>query len=152
MTVDGGRGLVTIGSGIEFATAVTPTTVSGIGSPTDGGTGRATATKIYVNVARVETALAAAALPTDGVDLMRAEMLLTDALGGEHPRKLVAEGRGDEFVTRLAGPLAQIASAFSPRPVIYRTSDFRTNEFRHLTGGESFEPIERNPMMGFRGC
>ena len=52
----------------------------------------------------------------------------------------------------MTGELATIASAFAPRPVVYRTMDFRTNEFRNLEGGEEFEPHEENPMIGFRGC
>lgn len=150
VTVDGSRGLVSTGepAAATAALSVLPAPPSSSIAPA----ARATATKIYVNVARVDSAVAAAALPVDGVGLLRAEMLLTDALGGEHPRKLIAEGRGDEFVNRLAEPLTAIAVAFAPRPVIYRTTDFRTNEFRHLAGGEQFEPVERNPMIGFRGC
>jgi pyruvate,water dikinase len=110
------------------------------------------ATKLYVNLARAERAAAAAALPVDGVGLLRAEFLLTDALAGVHPRRLVATGRGNEFVERLTGPLTTIASAFGTRPVIYRTTDFRTNEFRGLEGGAEAEPVEENPMIGYRGC
>ncbi len=110
------------------------------------------ATKIYVNLAVAERAAEVAALPVDGVGLLRGEFLVTQALGGEHPRALIAAGRGEEFVGRLADGLRTIAAAFDPRPVIYRTMDFRTNEFRELTGGEQFEPVEANPMIGFRGC
>ncbi len=146
VTVDGARGLVTAGAApVPARTAATTTTVT-------APIGTAAATRIYVNVARVDSAVAAAGLPVDGVGLLRAELLLTDALGGEHPRKLIAENRGEEFVNRLAAPLTEIAMAFAPRPVIYRTTDFRTNEFRHLAGGEQWEPVERNPMIGFRGC
>jgi pyruvate,water dikinase len=109
-------------------------------------------TKVYVNLALPEDAERAAALPVDGVGLLRAELLLTDALGGVHPRKLAAEGRGDEFVTRMTDALLSITRAFAPRPVVYRTTDFRTNEFRHLDGGEEYEPVEENPMLGYRGC
>ncbi len=93
-----------------------------------------------------------AALPVDGVGLLRAEFLVTDALGGEHPRRLIAEGRQGEFVDRMAAALSRITRAFAPRPVVYRTIDFRTNEFRKLTGGDAFEPVEANPMIGYRGC
>ncbi len=153
VTVDGSRGVVEAG---RAEAAVLEAGRAG-GRPADtpailAGAPPATATKVYVNVARVETAKAAAALPVDGVGLLRAELLLTDALGGEHPRKLIADGRGEEFVSRLAAPLVEIAAAFAPRPVIYRTTDFRTNEFRHLAGGDALEPVERNPMIGFRGC
>jgi pyruvate, water dikinase len=55
-------------------------------------------------------------------------------------------------VTRLAASLRTVTTAFAPRPVIYRTIDFRTNEFRQLDGGDTFEPHEANPMIGYRGC
>ncbi|MFY0583194.1 HAD-IC family P-type ATPase [Cystobacter fuscus] len=110
------------------------------------------ATELYVNLALPGQAREAAALPVDGVGLLRAEFLLTDALGGVHPRKLIAEGRQREFVERMVGPLLEIARAFHPRPVVYRTTDFRTNEFRGLEGGAEYEPGEANPMIGFRGC
>src|SRR5207342_1534280 len=57
-----------------------------------------------------------------------------------------------EFVDRMGDGLTTFAAAFSPRPVTYRTIDFRTNEFRGLKGGERFEPEEANPMIGVRGA
>lgn len=110
------------------------------------------ATKLYVNLAIADRAAEAAALPVDGVGLLRAEFMVTDALGGEHPRSLIAKGRADEFVDGMAAGLETIVSAFFPRPVVYRTMDFRSNEFRGLTGGDEFEPHEQNPMIGYRGC
>ncbi|MCU0271911.1 MAG: phosphoenolpyruvate synthase [Acidimicrobiales bacterium] len=111
-----------------------------------------TATQLYVNVALPEKAAAAAALPVDGVGLLRGEFLVTSALAGEHPSRVIAEGRREEFVQRLADGLAEIAGPFHPRPVVYRTMDFRSNEFRALTGGADHEPEEANPMIGFRGA
>ena len=93
-----------------------------------------------------------AALPVDGVGLLRAEFMLTDALGGVHPRELLAEAVGTSSSTRMSASLLRITRAFAPRPVVYRTIDFRTNEFRGLEGGEQFEPVEENPMIGYRGC
>ena len=110
------------------------------------------ATKIYVNLAVAERAEEIAALPVDGVGLLRGEFLVAQALDGKHPRALIAEGRGAEFVERMAVGLSRIAGAFAPRPVVYRTMDFRTNEFRELDGGDAYEPHEENPMIGFRGC
>ena len=75
------------------------------------------------------------ALPVDGVGLLRAEFMILSALGGTHPRQLLQEGRGGEFVERMADNLRTFAAAFAPRPVIYRSMDFRTNEFRGLQGG-----------------
>ncbi len=107
---------------------------------------------MYVNLAFPEKAAAAAALPVDGVGLLRAEFMLTTALDGVHPRKLIADGRSGEFVDRMAASLLEVTTAFAPRPVVYRTTDFRTNEFRNLEGGDEFEPVEDNPMIGYRGC
>jgi pyruvate,water dikinase len=112
----------------------------------------ALATKIYVNVATPKQAEEVATLPVDGVGLLRAEVLLTDALSGHHPRAMIAAGKRDELVHRLTESVLRIATAFAPRPVVYRTYDFRTNEFRALAGGEAWEPIEENPMIGYRGC
>ncbi len=126
-------------------------------SGTDTSTGtiaepEALGTRLYVNLAMAERATEIAALPVDGVGLLRAEFLLADALGGAHPRQVLAEGRRDDFVSSMGEALLRITTAFAPRPVVYRTTDFRTNEFRALTGGEAFEPVEANPMIGFRGA
>ncbi|MGI9614990.1 MAG: phosphoenolpyruvate synthase [Acidimicrobiales bacterium] len=112
----------------------------------------ALATKLYLNLAMADRALETAAMPVDGVGLLRGEFMVTDALGGEHPRSLIANGQGENFVAAMAAQLETIVSAFSPRPVVYRTMDFRSNEFRGLRGGERYEPHEQNPMIGYRGC
>ena len=78
--------------------------------------------------------------------------MITDALLGVHPRQLLAVGGRDEFVSAMSASLLRITRAFAPRPVVYRTIDFRTNEFRGLEGGDAFEPVEDNPMIGYRGC
>ena len=109
-----------------------------------------TGTKIYVNLAEPELAEKVAALPVDGVGLLRAEFIIAGI--GEHPRKMMEEGRGQEFSDKLAEGLRRIAAAFYPRPVVYRATDFKTNEYRNLIGGEKYEPAEANPMMGYRGC
>jgi pyruvate, water dikinase len=105
-----------------------------------------------VNLGEPDRADAVAAMPVDGVGLLRAEFMILSALNGTHPRQLVNQGRGDEFVSAMARDLTTFAAAFAPRPVIYRSMDFRTNEFRGLAGGAEFEPEEQNPMIGFRGC
>ncbi|MCA9647661.1 MAG: phosphoenolpyruvate synthase, partial [Myxococcales bacterium] len=112
----------------------------------------ATATKLYVNLAIADQAERVAALPVDGVGLLRAEFMITDALAGVHPKKLIADGGSQRFVELMSESLLRITRAFAPRPVIYRTYDFRTNEFRGLSGGQDFEPHEENPMIGYRGC
>jgi pyruvate,water dikinase len=110
------------------------------------------ATRVYVNLAIAERAEEVAALPVDGVGLLRAEFMILDALAGKHPREVVAQGGGEAFVAAMGEKLLKITRAFMPRPVIYRTYDFRTNEFRGLEGGERHEPREENPMIGYRGC
>jgi pyruvate,water dikinase len=110
------------------------------------------ATRIYVNLAIADYAEEVAGQPVDGVGLLRAEFMVTDALGGVHPRELLARGGRDEFLSAMSASLLRITRAFAPRPVVYRTIDFRTNEFRGLEGGERFEPVEDNPMIGYRGC
>ena len=111
-----------------------------------------TATRIYVNLGEPERAAEVAALTVDGVGLLRAEFMILSALNGRHPRLLIKEGQAEEFVDRMADNLRTFAAAFSPRPVIYRSMDFRSNEFRGLQGGSEFEPDEANPMIGYRGC
>lgn len=110
------------------------------------------ATRLYVNLAIAAEAERVAALPVDGVGLLRAEFMFTDALDGVHPNALMARGGRQELVRKLSASVGQIARAFFPRPVIYRTYDFRTNEFRALQGGADYEPTEENPMIGWRGC
>lgn len=109
-----------------------------------------TGTKIYVNLGEPELAEEVAKLPVDGVGLLRAEFMIANM--GEHPKAMVKDGRGDEYVEKLAEGLKIIAGAFNPRPVVYRASDFKTNEYRGLKGGEEFEPKEDNPMIGYRGA
>ena len=109
-----------------------------------------TRTNIYVNLAEPDLADVVAARNVDGVGLLRAEFIV--ARMGEHPRLMMNEGRGSVFVDKLAEGLEKFAAAFDPRPVIYRATDFKTNEYRNLRGGDEFEPEEENPMIGFRGA
>ncbi len=111
-----------------------------------------TGTRIYVNLAMPDSAESVAALDVDGVGLLRAEFILTEALCGRHPHDLIAKGESETLVDALVSSVGRIATAFAPRPVIYRATDFRSNEFRTLRGGEEYEPVEHNPMIGYRGC
>jgi len=110
-----------------------------------------TATRILVNVGVPEKAEEYARLPVSGVGLLRIEFIFT-AHVREHPLALLQKGRKDELVRRLADGIGKVCQAFHPRPVIIRTSDFKTNEYRGMPGGEPFEPVEENPMIGWRGC
>ena len=112
----------------------------------------ATATKLLVNLSEPSQVERAAALDVEGVGLLRAELMVIEALEGMHPRLLLEQGRGDEFVERMASALTTFAAGFAPRPITYRTIDFRSNEFRGLEGGDRFEPEEANPMIGYRGA
>jgi pyruvate,water dikinase len=147
VTVDGARGAIYEG---DVATIPVASTAERTAPPVEAI--EPLATLVYVNLAMAEHAEATAALPVDGVGLLRAEFMLTDALEGVHPRRLLADGGKEAFLTAMAGSLSRITRAFAPRPVVYRTIDFRTNEFRGLSGGDQFEPVEENPMIGYRGC
>lgn len=109
-----------------------------------------TATKIYVNLAEPELAAQYANLPADGVGLLRAEFMIAGI--GYHPQYLIEKKRGREFTQKLSESIETIARAFHPRPVVYRATDFKTNEYKGLKGGEKFETKEENPMLGFRGA
>ncbi len=153
VTVDGAKGVVLAGAAPAAPAAVTPVggpiVVAPAAPPPAAET---TGTLLYANLAIADHAEEVAAMPVDGVGLLRAEFMITDALGGEHPKRLLAMGRRDEFVEKMSASVLRITQAFAPRPVVYRAVDFRTNEFRGLTGGEEFEPAEANPMIGYRGA
>ena len=109
-----------------------------------------TLTKIYVNLAEPDEAEKVAKMDVDGVGLLRAEFMMANI--GVHPKKVIAEKKEKEFIKRLTSDLLKFAYAFNPRPVIYRATDFKTNEYRNLLGGKEFEGKEENPMLGFRGA
>ena len=111
-----------------------------------------TATKLYVNLAMPHEAERIAKEDVDGVGLLRAEFMVIDACDGVHPRQLIEEGKSNQFIDAMVRKLRIFTRAFYPRPIIYRAIDFRTNEFRNLRGGDKYETVEQNPMIGFRGC
>ncbi|MBD3186174.1 phosphoenolpyruvate synthase [Candidatus Bathyarchaeota archaeon] len=108
-----------------------------------------TGTKLFVNLSSPGTAESVAARNVDGVGLLRAEFIAADI--GKHPKSMIAHGRGKEWQEQLASGIKVVAKAFYPRDVVYRTLDFKTNEYKELEGG-SDEPDEANPMLGYRGC
>ena len=110
-----------------------------------------TRTKIMLNVGSPENALSAARLPQDGVGLARLEFIIASQIG-QHPLYLLKLGQESDFVHKLVAGLARIAGAFYPKPVIFRFSDFKSNEYANLKGGKPFEPEEENPMLGWRGA
>jgi len=107
-----------------------------------------TATEVKVNVSMPEVAERAAATGADGVGLLRAEHMILGL--GKHPRKILEEEGEEALIEALMEGIRRVADAFYPRPVTYRTLDAPTDEFRGLEGGEN-EPIEHNPMLGWRG-
>jgi pyruvate,water dikinase len=109
-----------------------------------------TATKLYVNLADYSLAKEVGEKNVDGVGLLRAEFMMAEI--GEHPKKMIKEKREKEFIEKLSERMAAFCQAFNPRPVIYRATDFKTNEYRSLKGGDLYEPKESNPMLGYRGA
>jgi len=110
-----------------------------------------TRTKIMLNVGSPEIALSAARLPHDGVGLARLEFIIASHIG-QHPLYLMSINKEDHFVDKLVSGVSRIAGAFYPSPVIFRFSDFKSNEYANLVGGKAFEPKEENPMIGWRGA
>lgn len=128
-------------------------------------------TEVMLNLGDPDLAFQASLLPSAGVGLARMEFIIQRHIG-IHPMALFDPARvasakarslisrttrnyatpADFFIERLSEGIGTIAAAFFPRPVIVRLSDFKTNEYAGLTGGEGFEPKEQNPMLGFRGA
>ncbi len=128
-------------------------------------------TAIMLNLGNPELAFKTAMLPNDGVGLARMEFIISEHIR-VHPMALVEPDRiasktarkqieqlvytyaspTDYFIEKLSEGIGTIAAAFYPKPVIVRLSDFKTNEYARLLGGEAFEPKEENPMLGFRGA
>lgn len=127
-------------------------------------------TKIMMNVGNPELAFEFSQLPNGGVGLARLEFIINNVIG-VHPKaileidrlpaskreEILRRARGyanpvEFFVEKLVEGVANIAAAFWPKPVIVRLSDFKSNEYRKLLGGDLYEPEEENPMLGFRGA
>jgi pyruvate,water dikinase len=128
-------------------------------------------TRIMLNVGDPDNAFRLSFLPNDGVGLARMEFIITEAIRVHpmalvHPEKVAdpkdraeitrltahCTSPADFFVERLSEGVGTIAAAFYPKPVVVRLSDFKTNEYARLLGGAAFEPLEANPMLGFRGA
>ena len=129
-----------------------------------------TRTQVMLTIGDPAQAFKVSFIPNAGVGLARTEFIVTNHIGvhpmalAHYPRlkdkdavKQIAARIGDEdprefFVRRFSEGVGRIAAAFYPKPVIVRTSDFKTNEYARLLGGSEFEPVEENPMLGFRGA
>ncbi|MCL4287254.1 MAG: phosphoenolpyruvate synthase [Thermoleophilia bacterium] len=145
VTVDAKEGVVRAGAAATQPGEAPPAPAAPAAAPVTG-------TKLLVNLSEPSQVDRAAGLEVDGVGLLRAELMVIEALAGRHPRALLEEDRGAEFVDRMGTALSRFAAGFAPRPITYRTIDFRSNEFRGLEGGDRFEPEEANPMIGYRGA
>ena len=142
ITVDGSHGKIYSG---KVARRITTTAMSSILRESIE-----TKTKVYVNLTQPELADMIASRNVDGVGLLRAEFMVAQI--GEHPSYMLKQNRGGEYVDKLYSGIYTFARAFNPRPVVYRTTDFKTNEYRALKGGQEFEEVEENPMIGYRGA
>jgi len=109
-----------------------------------------TVTKVYTNLAQPDEAQKVAKQHVDGIGLLRAEFVIADI--GIHPKQFIKQKKEKVFIERLSRDILKFVAPFSPRPVVYRATDFKTNEYRNLAGGKEFEPHEENPMLGFRGA
>jgi phosphoenolpyruvate synthase len=110
-----------------------------------------TGTKIMMNLGDPDLAEKYGVLPCDGIGLMREEFIWTTAIH-EHPLHLIATGRQDKVIDQLAEGMRKVCQALAPRPVILRLSDFKSSEYRDLTGGDEYEPIEPSALLGWRGA
>ena len=129
-----------------------------------------TRTKVMLNIADPSAAFQWWRLPAKGVGLARMEFIINNLIKAHpmallHPERVSPAARAqiadlvrghaspaDYFIDMLARGIARLAAPFHPHPAIVRLSDFKTNEYAHLIGGEAFEPAEENPMLGFRGA
>lgn len=109
-----------------------------------------TLTKVYANLAEPEIAEKIAAMDADGIGLLRAEFMIAEI--GTHPKEFIKRKEQKIFVKKLTEGMETFVKSFGPRPVVYRATDFKTNEYRNLKGGAQYEPEEANPMIGYRGA
>lgn len=109
-----------------------------------------TATKLYMNLGEPEKIDEYKDLDFDGIGLMRIEFIITSYIN-EHPNAMIRDGREKEYIEKLAEGIETVAAAINNKPMIVRFSDFKTNEYKNLKGGENYEPHEENPMIGWRG-
>ena len=143
VTVDGSSGKVYQGE-------VSPEEMRVVASYQPSATRLKTATKLYVNLSEPEAAARVATQNVDGVGLLRAEFVIAKL--GIHPRHLINQGKSSIFVDQMAEFVGHFCQNFAPRPVVYRATDFKTSEYRNLSGGKKYEAEEANPLLGFRGA
>lgn len=153
VTVDATRGVVYEGTVLQEKKEEKQAASQGMGVSEEllqQLTAPITGTKIYMNLGEPDLIGKYKNLPMDGIGLMRTELIFTNAVGA-HPMYLLKIGEEDLFIDKLSEAVTSVAQELYPKPLVVRLSDFRTNEFRGLKGGEEVEPIEANPMIGWRG-
>jgi pyruvate,water dikinase len=107
-------------------------------------------TKIYMNLGEPEKIDDYKNLPFDGIGLMRLEFIIASWVG-QHPKYLIEIGESQRYIDKIAEGIVKVASEINPKPIVVRFSDFKSNEYKNLAGGEKYEPKEENPMIGWRG-
>lgn len=107
-------------------------------------------TKVYMNLSEPEEIERYKNLEFEGIGLFRIEFMIADKIR-EHPNSLIEKGEEDKYIDGLSDGILKVAETINGKPLIVRFSDFKTNEYRDLIGGEEFEPNENNPLMGWRG-
>ncbi|WP_288798200.1 phosphoenolpyruvate synthase [uncultured Megasphaera sp.] len=110
-----------------------------------------TGTKVYMNLGNPDLAAKHGALPCDGIGLMREEFIWTTFIH-EHPLYLIEQGQPERVVNQLAEGIRKVCQVMAPRPVTLRFSDFKSSEYRNLTGGDKYEPQENSALLGWRGA
>lgn len=147
-TVDSRNGIIYEGIMKE---AIAPVATTNGGTIVAAESAPVTATKIYMNLGTPEMITQYKNLPFEGIGLMRTEFVMASAIG-QHPMLFIENHEEQKFIDIFAENVAKVAREIQPKPVVVRLSDFKTNEYRGLKGGEKFEINEENPMLGWRGC
>jgi len=150
VTVDSTRGVVFEGKVKSKDESAGQSSGPFLKTPENIKTQPITGTKIYMNLGEPHLINRYKDLDFDGIGLMRIEFIFSNVIGA-HPIYLLQQGEGDLFIRQLSEAITMVAQEIYPRPLTLRMSDFRTNEFRGLKGGEKVEPVENNPMIGWRG-
>ena len=145
VTVDGAKGQVFDGN---LVIAGAKPAAAALGAVTAVVSKPITATEVKVNISEPDRAEAAAATMADGVGLLRVEHMILGL--GKTPNYYIKNGKQEEYIDELVKGIKKVADVFYPRPVWVRTLDAPTDEFRAMEGGEN-EPVEHNPMLGWRG-
>ncbi|MBO4359502.1 MAG: phosphoenolpyruvate synthase [Eubacteriaceae bacterium] len=150
ISVDATNGVVYEGL-IEFSKKEEARETAGTVQTVAAETFPVTGTKIYMNLGDPDLAERYASLPCDGIGLMREEFIWTTYIH-EHPLYLIKTGHPEKVVDMLSDGIRKVCQAMSPRPVTLRFSDFKSSEYRDLTGGDEFEPEEPSALLGWRGA